>query len=117
MNVIQWLVDLLTPVFTSMGVSEVDVQTYAESLSGYIYAIFGALVLMILVMAAAHFLVKKGTRHVVRWSAGVAWVLVVAVIANLIWPDVQQYLHHPQQSGAGLGSVAGDLAGGHPGAG
>lgn len=84
MNVIQWLVDLLTPVFTSMGVSEVDVQTYAESLSGYIYAIFGALVLMILVMVAAHFLVKKGTRHVVRWSAGVAWVLVVAVIANLI---------------------------------
>ena len=84
MNVIQWLVDLLTPVFTSMGVSEVDVQTYAESLSGYIYVIFGALVLMILVMVAAHFLVKKGTRHVVRWSAGVAWVLVVAVIANLI---------------------------------
>ena len=84
MNVIQWLVDLLTPVFTSMGVSEVDVQTYAESLSGYIYAIFGALVLMILVMVAAHFLVKKGARHVVRWGAGVAWVLVVAVIANLI---------------------------------
>ncbi len=84
MNVIQWLVDLLTPVFTSMGVSEVDVQTYAESLSGYIYAIFGSLVLMILVMVAAHFLVKKSSRHVVRWSAGVAWVLVVAVIANLI---------------------------------
>ena len=67
-----------------MGVSEVDVQTYVNSLSGYIYAILGSFVLMIAVMIAAHFIVKKGTRHVVRWSAGVAWVLIVAVLANVI---------------------------------
>lgn len=48
-----------------MGVSEVDVQTYVNSLSGYIYAILGSFVLMIAVMIAAHFIVKKGTRHVV----------------------------------------------------
>ena len=47
-------------IFTSMGVSEVDVQTYVNSLSGYIYAILGTFVLMIAVMIAAHFLVKKG---------------------------------------------------------
>lgn len=62
---LQWLIDLLTPIFTSMGVSEVDVQTYVNSLSGYIYAILGSFVLMIAVMIAAHFIVKKGTRHVV----------------------------------------------------
>ena len=81
---LQWLIDLLTPIFTSMGVSEVDVQTYVNSLSGYIYAILGTFVLMIVVMIAAHFIVKKGTRHVVRWSAGIAWVLIVAVLANVI---------------------------------
>ena len=57
---LQWLIDLLTPVFTGMGVSEVDVQTYVNSLSGYIYAIFGTFILMIAVMIAAHFVVKKG---------------------------------------------------------
>ncbi len=81
---LQWLISLLTPVFVSMGVSEVDVQTYVNSLSGYIYAILITLVLAIAVMVAAHFFVKKGTRHVVRVSAGVAWLLVVAVLANVI---------------------------------
>ncbi|MCC8064977.1 MAG: beta-glucosidase, partial [Clostridiales bacterium] len=81
---IQLLVNLLTPVFTSMGVSESDVEYYANSLSGYVYAIVILFVVAIVVMVAAHWLVKKGTRHVVRWSAGVAWVLCVTIIANVI---------------------------------
>ncbi len=78
------LIDLLTPIFTAMGVSPVDVQTYVNSMSGYIYAILGTLVFAVAVMIAAHFLVRKGTRHVVRWGAGLAWVLVVTVLANMI---------------------------------
>lgn len=78
------LIDLLTPIFTAMGVSPVDVQTYVNSMSGYIYAILGTLVFAVAVMIAAHFLVKKGTRHVVRWGAGLAWVLAVTVLANMI---------------------------------
>lgn len=81
---IQLLIDLLTPIFTSMGVSATDVQTYVNMLSGYIYTIIGLLAVAIIVMVAAHFLVKKGTRHVVRWSAGLAWVLAVAIIANIM---------------------------------
>lgn len=81
---IRFLADLLTPVFGSYGVSPVDVQTYADMLSGYIYAIFGTLLLAAAVMVAAHWLVKKGTRHVVRWSAGLAWVLIVTVLTNVI---------------------------------
>ncbi|MCD8084855.1 MAG: glycoside hydrolase family 3 C-terminal domain-containing protein, partial [Clostridiales bacterium] len=81
---IQLLVNLLTPIFTSMGVSESDVAYYANSLSGYVYAIVILLAVAIVVMVAAHWLVKKGTRHVVRWSAGVAWVLCVTIIANVI---------------------------------
>lgn len=81
---IQLLIDLLTPIFTSMGVSTTDVQTYVNMLSGYIYTIIGLLAAAVAIMVAAHFLVKKGTRHVVRWSAALAWVLAVAIIANIM---------------------------------
>nr|WP_276871991.1 hypothetical protein [Fournierella massiliensis] len=81
---IQLLIDLLTPIFTSMGVSTTDVQTYVNMLSGYIYTIIGLLAVAIIVMVAAHFLIKKGTRHVVCWSAGLAWVLAVAIIVNIM---------------------------------
>jgi len=62
------LIDLLTPIFTNMGVSATDVERYVTSLSGYIYAILVTFVLAVVVMIAAHFVVKKGTRHVVRWG-------------------------------------------------
>lgn len=81
---LQWLIDVLTPIFMNMGVSATDVQHYVNSLSGYIYAIIGALILMAAVMIAAHFFVRKGTRHVVRIGAGVAWVLVMTVLVNAI---------------------------------
>lgn len=81
---IQFLIDVLTPVFTNLGVSEADVKLYVNSLSGYIYAILGLFVVAAAVMIAAHWLVKKGTRHVVRWSAGISWVLIVTVLANVI---------------------------------
>lgn len=81
---LQFLINILMPIFTKMGVSPTDVETYVHDLSGYIYAIAGTLLLMIVVMIAAHFLVKKGTRHVIRWGAGIAWILVVTVLANVI---------------------------------
>lgn len=78
------LVKWLTPIFENMGVSPTDVQTYVEMLGGYIYAIVGFTVAAIAVMIAAHWLVKKGMRHVVRWGAGVSWALIVTIIANVI---------------------------------
>lgn len=81
---IQFLINVLTPIFTSMGVSETDVQSYVTSLSGYIYAIVALLVAAIVIMIATHWLVKKGTRHVVRITTAVAWVLIVTVLANVI---------------------------------
>ena len=35
-------------------------------------------------MIAARWLVKKGRRGLVRWGAGLAWVTVAAIIANVI---------------------------------
>lgn len=81
---LQFLIDWLTPIFEGMGVSPTDVDQYVHSLSGYIYAILGSLLAVIIIMIAAHWFVKKGTRHVVRFSAGVAWVLLITVLVNVI---------------------------------
>lgn len=81
---LQFFINWLTPFFENMGVSAADVQQYITSLSGYIYTILGTLVLAIIVMVATHWFVKKGTRHVVRWSVGIAWVLLVTILGNVI---------------------------------
>ena len=78
------LIDLLTPMFISMGASAADVSNYIHALSGYIYAILIALVVLIAVLVAAHWLAKKGTRHVIRWSGAMAFLLVAVLIVNLI---------------------------------
>ena len=78
-----FLVNLLSPIFTSLGVSVADLTSYIERLSGYIIAILVALVAMIVVMIAAH-KAKKGVRHVIRWQAGIAFVAIVAVLVNVI---------------------------------
>ena len=81
---LQLLINLLTPIFENMGVSPTDVETYVHDLGGYIYAIFGTLLLAVVVMIAARWLVKKGQRGLIRWGAGLAWVTVVAIIVNII---------------------------------
>ena len=78
------LIEWLTPIFENMGVSAVDVNTYVNNLSGYIYAILGTLILGIVVIVAAQFVIKKGTRHVVAINACLAWVLIVTVLVNVI---------------------------------
>ncbi len=81
---IDLLIELLTPMFVSMGASVADVSNYIRALSGYIYAIVIALAVMVVVMVAAHFVVKKGTRHVVRWTSVLAFLMAVVLIINLI---------------------------------
>lgn len=81
---LQLLINLLTPIFEGMGVSPTDVVTYVNNLSGYIYTIVGTLVLAIVIIIAAQFVVKKGKRHLVSWGAGLSWVLIVTILANVI---------------------------------
>ncbi len=81
---LQLLINLLTPIFEGMGVSPTDVQTYVYDLSGYIYAILFTLLLAVAVMIAARWFAKEGQRHLFRWGAGLAWVLVVAILVNII---------------------------------
>lgn len=81
---LDFLIDLLTPVFVSMGASAADVANYVRAAGGYVYAILGVLLATVIIMVVVHFVVKKGIRHVVRWSAGLACVLAVVLIVNLI---------------------------------
>lgn len=48
-----FLVNLLSPIFTNLGVSVADLTSYIERLSGYIIAILVALVAMIVVMSGS----------------------------------------------------------------
>ncbi len=78
------LIDLLTPVFESMGASAADVANYIRAAGGYVYAILGIIAAVIAVMIAAQFVVKKGARHVVRWTAALADVLAIVLVVNLV---------------------------------
>ena len=80
---VQVLSNLLGPIFTPMGVSQADLESYLGMVTNYIWVILIGLAVMIVVMFLAH-LAKKGSRHVVRWTAVVAWLALVAVVANLI---------------------------------
>lgn len=80
---IDLIIDLVTPMLVSFGASAADVASYLISLSTYIYVILGSLLVMVVLMVAAHWF-KKGCRHVVRWTAAIAWVLVVLLVVNMI---------------------------------
>lgn len=81
---IDLLINLVTPIFVSMGASAADISNYIHLVSGYIYAVFAVLLVTIVVIVAARFVVKKGTRHVVRWTAVGAFLLAVLLVVNLI---------------------------------
>lgn len=81
---IEFLVDLVSPFFLSLGVSQSDINNYADQLSGYVYAILGLLAAAVIVMIAAHWMAKKGTRHVIRFGAALSWVLIVGILVNII---------------------------------
>ena len=49
-----FLVNLLSTVFSSLGVSQADLTSYIEKLIGYVIAILALLVVMIVVMVVAH---------------------------------------------------------------
>ncbi len=80
---INFLINLIGPIVYGMGVSEADLISYMNLLSGYIYAVLAAFVVMIVVLIVA-FKAKKGFAHIIRWQAILAFILVVAIVANSI---------------------------------
>ena len=77
------LAKLLSPIFTPMGVSEADLNTYIGMVQGYVWVILLALVAMIVVLVVAKF-AKKGSRHIIRWNAVLAWLAIVCICVNMM---------------------------------
>lgn len=77
------LANLLSPIYSPMGVSTADFTSYLKMCSGHIYAILAALVIMVVALVAAG-KAQKGLRGLIRWNAVLAMIAVVAVCVNLI---------------------------------
>ena len=80
---LNFLSSLLSPIFTPMGVSQADLTAYLNQLSGYVYAILFVILAVIALMIGAHW-AKKGTRHVIRWAAGLGGLAAIVAIINAI---------------------------------
>lgn len=78
------LVNMLSPIFVPMGVSIADLTSYLTMCKNYVYAILALIIALIVTQVGTHFWVKKGTRHVARWSSALAFVLAVVLVANLV---------------------------------
>ena len=77
------LTSLLSPIFTPMGVSASDLESYLTQLQGYVWAVLLIILAVIVMMFVAH-KAKKGNRHVVRWVSVLAGIAAIAVIVNAI---------------------------------
>ena len=80
---IGFLTNLLSPIFTPMGVSAYDLEAYLTQLQGYVWAVLAILLAVIIMMFAAQ-KAKKGNRHVVRWVSLLAGIVAIVVIVNAI---------------------------------
>ncbi len=94
---VNFLSNLLNPIFGPMGVSQADLTSYIEKVQGYVWVIFALLLVMIAVLIAAKW-AKKGKKHVIRWSAVLAFLAAVVLIVNLmcygpLYNNVSGYLN------------------------
>ncbi|MBQ8093298.1 MAG: glycoside hydrolase family 3 C-terminal domain-containing protein, partial [Clostridia bacterium] len=80
---ISFLTSLLSPIFTPMGVSASDLESYLTMLQGYVWAVLLIILAVIIIMFLAH-KAKKGTLHVIRWVAALAGIAGIVCIVNMI---------------------------------
>lgn len=78
-----FLSSLLSPIFTPMGVSEADLNSYLNQLSGYVYAILAVLIAMIVILIVAQ-KAKKGNRFIIRLAAILGALAIIVGIVNAI---------------------------------
>ena len=77
------LTNLLSPIFTPMGVSAADLEGYLTQLQGYVWAVL-LIILAVIVMMFVAQKAKKGDRHVVRWISLLAGIVALVCIVNAI---------------------------------
>ena len=77
------LANLLSPIFEPMGVSQADLLSYIGMVQSYVWVILIAIVALIVVLILAKN-AQKGKKHLIRWSAVLAWLAIVALTVNLM---------------------------------
>ena len=77
------LASLLGPIFEPMGVSQADLLSYIGMVQSYVWVILIAIVALIVVLILAKN-AQKGKKHLIRWSAVLAWLAIVALTVNLM---------------------------------
>ena len=77
------LAKLLSPIFEPMGVSQADLLSYIGMVQSYVWVILIAIVALIVVLILAKN-AQKGKKHLIRWSAVLAWLAIVALTVNLM---------------------------------
>ena len=83
-KLVDGLLTLMGPIFNKMGAETSQVKPYLEKCAPHITAILIAIAALIVILIAAHWLAKKGSRHVIRWTAVLAFLLVIVLIVNMI---------------------------------
>lgn len=81
---IQFLLRLITPIAESMGAEASMVESVLKQCATQVNVICWGLVALVVFLVACHWLMKKGNRAPVRWTAVIAWVLVVLMMGNQI---------------------------------
>ena len=81
---LQAIINLLIPILQPMGVSEADITSYVNMCGTQVKALVIATIVMLVLLIAAHWLGKKGSRHVIRWTAVLAWLASILIIANTV---------------------------------
>ena len=80
---VQFLTNILNPIFGPMGVTPADLSAYITQVQGHVWAILAVLLVMIVVLIAAK-KAKKGKKHVIRWSAVLACIAAITLIVNMM---------------------------------
>ena len=79
----KFLADLVSPILTPMGVSKADLMVYIDALSGKLLIGAAAILALIIVLIAAHW-IKKGWRAFTRWQAVIVFFLILLILVNSI---------------------------------
>lgn len=77
------LAKLLAPVLLPMGVSQADLVSYLNAVSGYLYVILASVLILILVLIGA-VKIKKGWKLFARAQAVIAFLTVIVIMVNMI---------------------------------
>ena len=80
---VQFLTNILNPIFGPMGVTPADLSAYITQVQGHVWAILAVLLVMIVVLIVAK-KAKKGKKHVIRWGAVLACIAAITLIVNMM---------------------------------